>query len=416
MGSPRPPGHAALPLANWPAADRSAYERACVPGNPFDEGGQAARWRPATHRALTRAYARWLGYLLAQGINLDDQPPPNRVTPKWLGTYTRFLLERCACVTVSSYLGQLHMMLRDVWPEVDWQWVNDLQARYHRMAEPSRNKAARIVPQQELLRLGCELMRQAETLPLSANMTAGPMHPALLYRDGLLIALLAMRPLRQRNMLGLQIGHSLRRDGEGWEIRIPAQESKTHMALNMAFPTVLLPALETYLAIYRPLLLAMRGPIAPNNVAQPAGFHLWVTRCGTAMSAGSLQKALARHTKRRFGHHVNVHLFRDCAASSLAEDDPLHVELAAELLGHRSFQTTYNHYITATQRSALRRCQANIINRRKSARHDAVVRKKNRLEEKPLPVIRASRKNLAAPAVTSPDKLKSTPEDSDSTT
>lgn len=415
MGSPRPPGHAALLLADWPAADRSAYERACVAGNPFDKGGNAARWRPATHRALTGAYARWLGFLLAKGVVLDDEPPPSRVTPKWLDIYTRFLLERCASVTVSSYLGQLHMMLRDVWPEWDWQWVCDLQARYHRMAEPSRNKAARIVPQQELLSLGCELMRQAEALPLSANLTAGPMHPALVYRDGLLIALLAMRPLRQRNMLGLRIGHSLRRDGEGWEIRIPAQESKTHMALNMAFPTVLLPALGTYLNVYRPLLLAMHGPMAPNRVAQPAGFHLWVTRCGTAMSAGSLQKALARHTKHRFGHHVNVHLFRDCAASSLAEDDPLHVELAAELLGHRSFQTTASYYITATQRSALRRCQANIIERRKSARHDSVAHRKNQLEEAPTPVSRYSAKNLAAPAVARPDKLKSTPEDQDRT-
>ena len=38
-----------LPLASWPAADREAYAAACRRGDPFEEGGSAALWRPATH-------------------------------------------------------------------------------------------------------------------------------------------------------------------------------------------------------------------------------------------------------------------------------------------------------------------------------------------------------------------------------
>ena len=161
-------------------------------------------------------------------------------------------------------------------------------------------------------------------------------------------------------------------------IRIPASESKTHTALNMIFPEVLLPALDQYLTVHRPLLLAMRGPMAPGHRSDPAGFHLWVTRCGTAMSAGSLQKALKRHTTGRFGHHVNVHLFRDCLASSLAEEDPMLVQLAREMLGHRTFQTTATNDLSSNQRSALRRCQTEVIRRRKSARRDAAGGKGNR--------------------------------------
>ena len=56
-------------------------------------------------------------------------------------------------------------------------------------------------------------MCQAGELPLTAGMRAGPGHPALLFRDGLLIALLAMRPLGRRNMLAIRIGQSLRREG-----------------------------------------------------------------------------------------------------------------------------------------------------------------------------------------------------------
>ena len=50
----------------------------------YDEGGYAARWRPRTHQSLTSTYARWLGYLQTQGLMLDNEPPPNRVTPERL--------------------------------------------------------------------------------------------------------------------------------------------------------------------------------------------------------------------------------------------------------------------------------------------------------------------------------------------
>ena len=66
------------------------------------------------------------------------------------------------------------------------------------------------------------------------------------------------------------------------------------------------------------------------------------------------QKALAHRTQARFGWVVNVHLFRDCAATSIAAEDPDHVRMAAQLLGHASLQTTERYYIAANTRSALR--------------------------------------------------------------
>jgi integrase len=41
---------------------------------------------------------------------------------------------------------------------------------------------------------------------------------------------------------------------------------------------------------------------------------------------------------------VNMHLFRDCAATSIALRDAEHVRIAAGVLGHRSFSTTERHY------------------------------------------------------------------------
>jgi integrase len=378
MARPQPLGHDALRLEAWPAADRTAYERACIPGSPFDDRGLAAEWRPASHRALTGAYARWLGFLIAGGHALEAEPPPDRVTGERVRGYIRFLTPRCAPVTVSSYLGQLYTFVHALWPERDWRWLLLLQARHHRMADPVRNKAARIVPQTELLRLGCELMRDAGAMPMPPDLRAGPRHPALLYRDGLMIALLAMRPLRQVNFLGLQLHRHLRREGEAWWIEIPGEECKTHTRLSMPFPAVLVPALELYLELYRPRLLEMRGPRNPACSDRPPGNHLWISRCGTPMTAGAQQKALARHTRPRFGHHVNAHLFRDCAATSLGDEDPEHVRLAADLLGHRSFRTTEANYMAAGTRAALRRHQLGVQERRCRARRGRAPRPESR--------------------------------------
>ncbi|MCW8087676.1 tyrosine-type recombinase/integrase [Sabulicella glaciei] len=364
MGA-RPSGHAALPFASWPEADRATYLAACTPGSPFDDPGAAASWRPATHRSLCAAYSRWLGFLQSEGVVLAEEGPAERVTPERLRHYERMLRGRCASVTVATYLGQLLMFLTDLWPERNWRWLREIQARHQRLAQPSRVKAARMVDQMELVELGFSLMEQAVARPLPPDLTAGPSHPALLYRDGLMIALLALRPLRQGNFLNLILGRHLQRTPEGWRIAIPASECKTGLALHMVVPAQLLSALETYLTVYRPVLLDMRGPADRQHRLHPAGHALWVTRCGTAMTPGAQQKQLRRHCRARFGHDINPHLFRDCAATTLADEHPEGISLAADLLGHRSTTTTQAHYIAANQRKALQQCQALILAQRR---------------------------------------------------
>jgi integrase len=61
---------------------------------------------------------------------------------------------------------------------------------------------------------------------------------------------------------------------------------------------------------------------------------------------------IAEHTKGAFGKPVNMHLFRDCAATSIALGDAEHVRIAAAVLGHRSFATTERHYNLARSAEA----------------------------------------------------------------
>ena len=67
----------------------------------------------------------------------------------------------------------------------------------------------------------CDLLRLGETLMAEASQQSTTRLRAMQFRDGLIIALLAARPLRLRNLAGLELDRTLTRRGEGWWIDIP---------------------------------------------------------------------------------------------------------------------------------------------------------------------------------------------------
>jgi len=54
-------------------------------------------------------------------------------------------------------------------------------------------------------------------------------------------------------------------------------------------------------------------------------------------------------------------LFRDCAATSIAIDDPDHIGIASRLLGHRAASTTERYYNHARSVEASRLMQQHIL-------------------------------------------------------
>jgi len=356
----------AWPVALWPVADRAAWEGAQHPGDLLSDSGAAAQWRPATSKSLVGAYGRWLAYLADHGEVDPAATPTARMTPETIRAYVHYLQQNCASVTVASYIGVLSMMVQAMVPDQDWRWLRSMQARLQRVAKPMRNKRPRIVPAGELLQLGLDLMAGATAG--EANQQPPCNEDARDFRDGLMIAWLATQPLRQRNFLMIEIGRQLIQTTSGYELVFTAEETKNHRPLELPLPPALVPALERYLVAYRPMLIGMQGPRDPAHPFRPPGAYLWISQCGMPFTTGALQKTLARHTLARFGHIVNTHLFRDCAATTVASVDPTHVRIAAALLGHASFRTTERHYIVADMQSAGQRYHALITSIRADAR------------------------------------------------
>jgi integrase len=210
-----------------------------------------------------------------------------------------------------------------------------------RRSTPSRRKAGRIVSPAVLLDLGNTMMEEGQ-----AGTASDPVPAARLYRDGLVIAFLALIPLRRGNLVALEIGRQLTRSSGGWVVTIPGEEAKNHRPLVFTLPDALAAALDTYLAVHRPVLLARR------RGGGTAG--LWLGATGCPLSAIRVWRLVTGHTRQRLGVAVNPHLFRDCAATLLGDVDPANVLLAAPLLGHSDFRTTEGHYILAQTRGAFR--------------------------------------------------------------
>jgi len=62
------------------------------------------------------------------------------------------------------------------------------------------------------------------------------------------------------------------------------------------------------------------------------------------MSEQAVYWNTCRLTEELYGRRINPHLFRDCAASALATDDPEHILAIARILGHASIKTSNDHY------------------------------------------------------------------------
>ena len=349
------PERACLKRALWPNEDQRLWAHALQPQDLLsDSGGTRADHRPISNQGIERGYGRWLTRLARQG-RLGDRSPAARITPEEVKGYI-VELEQLGNrnSTICQRLSELRQMAKIMGPDNDWTFIKRFQSKIRVKADPPSRKRGRLAGADELYTLGLQLIGRAR----------GPHSPrraAVLYRDGLIIALLALRPLRLRNITDLTLGRDVVSVAGTWMIVLVPALTKTHVALEFDWPQSLVEALHEYLRIHRPLLLGRTG-----RWTSPAGDRLWLSVDGSALTQAALHDRVVFWTRKILGRSVNPHLFRDSAATSMAIHDPVHVRLAASLLGHRTFKTTERHYNQAKTLQAHRQFTAKLCDLRRA--------------------------------------------------
>lgn len=309
-------------------------------------GGGGAKWRPATRNFVERGYGGWLAWLQAEGRLDPGASPASRATRECVRAYLDALESNgLADYSKAARLQGLSDGLRVMESGSSVPFIGRAAGRISASAQRARDLRSRLRPPEEVLQLGLELMHRAEVEEVLPDLQR-----AIDFRDGLLIALWACRPLRIANLGSIEVDRSLVRAGKGYRLEFGAAEMKAGRPFSCTWPEPLLAALGRYLGHYRPQLLSR---------CRSGGRHagLWPSQHGRAMMRSSVGQAIRIRTAAAFGTAVNPHLMRYMVATSVAERQPEQVADVAAILGHASLETSERHYIMAGSFHAAARFQ-----------------------------------------------------------
>src|SRR5262249_13830618 len=185
-------------LNSWPAEDQRRWQAAFRVGDRFDGSGPGSHLAEATRQNLTESYGRFLRFISTNRSDLLNLMPDDRVDRRTVADYVEWRGRSCGDAMIAVELDRLRGALRLVCPDVDWSWLLTL-TKCIAAAAPRKPKKHNLVTSECLYALGIQLMDSAGADVETTKRVSKAQ--ALQYRDGLLIALPALIPLRRRTLV-----------------------------------------------------------------------------------------------------------------------------------------------------------------------------------------------------------------------
>jgi integrase len=326
-----------LRYSEWPRTDKALWQQAFEPkANLFEGGGPGAHLSERSVQQLQYSYGKFLHFISAEHGDLLKRAPALRLNARIIEEYTNWQPKTCGAVTLSLYLYHLWLALRYLCPKDEWRWLLIISKRIEAQAKPKPEKH-HLVTSATLYKLGIRLMDAALACgkpPTSWRVQTG-------FGDGLIIALLALIPLRRRTLSALRIGKQLTKSGDQRFLDIPAKDVKSKRPLDYPISRELSERIDIYV-----------NQIRSQTAGADAHDYLWACSRGGPMRERGIYKAVRRRTRKALGFPINLHRFRRAAATFWSIRDPANVRGTKDLLGHASFATTEKYYLMSQSRLA----------------------------------------------------------------
>jgi site-specific recombinase XerD len=323
IGKPR-----SLPIQEWSKLDRLGWTTACQPGERLRFGGAASYLALVSRADIANRYGLFLDFLQRTGRFDAGEGARTLVTLANVSDFVAELKSRVCSVTVWNSVYKLRRAAQLIAPDRVFGWLVEMERDIALTMVP-RSKNDRLVLTERLVEAGFLLIREAHTFAKT------PFARATGIRDGLLITLLALHPIRIKNFAPLAIGSSfLKIDGRWW-ISISAAETKTHNVDQRQVPEFMTSLVDEYVHKYRKVLTRERSDQNALWISSTTGRQMTVKNLGTLIS---------KLTRETIGVDVSPHLFRAAGASSAALYIGKNHHLASALLGHRDGRITEEHY------------------------------------------------------------------------
>lgn len=352
-----------LKLDTWPECLQQAWHAAFEAKTLFAKPGRASKWRPKSAEKTRKGFGVALHWLRSRsGISLEDfqtKRIEDLFTREVIAAYVDDLSQVNASRTVENRIQELYDALRVMTPhlpEHHWDWLKNAWKNLRSKSKSVRNKLSRLKEADQIEALGLKLMEQAEASPMRNHRRKEgltELQRALMYRDGLMIALLIRRPFRISNFYSLTIGKTILFDHNTISFAFDGSEMKNNRAFDVPFPDYLAPYIIRYIDQYRPILLT-----ASEKSKDIRTNHLWISRDGTELTEGPVRVAIYKRTKSEFGATIPPHWFRDSVVTTLVHDAPASAMISGHVLGHASIDIAQKHYNQALMVESTRRSTA----------------------------------------------------------
>jgi integrase len=329
-----------LPPEHWPEACRNAWQAACQPAARLRRGGPAGHLKPVTREDHARHYGLFLAFLTESGLLRADGPPAANVTPEKVDAYVAYLKNHVGSVTVHGSICKLRRAARYMAPANAFTWLSEIAKDLALEMRP-RSKFDRLVLTEVLVKAGLRLIHEAEHGQKLTKLAR-----ARGVRNGLMVALLGVCPIRRKNFAALEIGRSFVKIRGIWWVVLSFSETKEKRADERPVSELLTDVIDRYLDQHRPVLARSDNP--------PSA--LWLSaNDGTPITDKEVANLIRKNTLSTVGMAVSPHLFRSAGASTAAIHGGENPYLASALLHHTHPSVTNAHYNRATSLSAAER-------------------------------------------------------------
>ncbi len=313
----------------WPEPDRKAWLDACKPHQRLQRGGRAAHMKPVSQHDLAQRYGCFVGFLERIGQLKRTETALAQVTPEMIERYVADLSRRVSSVTVHGSISKLRRVIEIIDPAFDVQWLKERGLELQENMQP-KSRANQIVSSKRIFNAGIALIKRAHSQPGLTSLKR-----ARLARNGLLIAFLALCPIRVKNLAALTLGESLIRQEGQWWLLLSEDDTKSKRRDHRIIPDILVPWIELYVTELKPAF--------PDSETA-----MWPSQYGGKMSTAGIQRLVNNTTRLTLGKALSPHIFRKCVPHTIAGIDGSRIGLASSLLQHSDPRTTEKHYNLAS--------------------------------------------------------------------
>ena len=330
-----------LDRSEWHNYERRCWDMVILPRL------RSAQLRESSIAGYYYTYCTWLGFL--RTVNSFEQAAsPLRLTERHsVKIFIEQISERASAATAFIEAQRLRGLLITFNETADTEILDRIIDRLRFEAKAAKRAADPEVDAQILLTIGYDLIAAVDKMMTQmSKRQAG----AITWRDGFMIALLALRPLRIHNFASLRLQYNLIISCDTAWFRFGKAAMKNGHVLEVPYPAELLPQLYRYIRHIRPVLLEDRS-----------SSHLWLSRLGLPMRDAVVRRIIKDRTAEALGYPVSPHGFRHAAVTYLAKVHPESIATASDLLGHSDPKTTEAYYNLIPPRRGAAEIQEHLI-------------------------------------------------------